>query len=417
MGWQGVPTNENAGEANTMIVLFRILALSLGSFAVGTGAYVVAGVLVDIAEDLSVPVATTGLLVTIFALTFAIASPVLVAATSGVARRRLIIGALILFALANAAAALVPTFSLLLLVRVFAALGAAVFTPVASAFAASLASPGMRGRALSVRLIGTTVAFLVGVPVGTVISGYYGWRMSFILVAALAAVAALGARALLPDVGASADGTFLSHLSIVRRGAVVGVLGLTVLALMASFVVLTYVRPLLESLTGFGTEGIGLMLAIFGLASIPGTLLGGYAADRWGYRVSMTVMLAVLSASLLSFSLIFAVEAGSILVILATVVTLVAWSIATFAQFPLQQYRLIGVAPQEQSTVLSLNASAIQAGQGMGAGFGALILHYGSLAGLGWGGALCTLVALVVLGYERTISPLQGPHGKRREPD
>jgi len=158
------------------------------------------------------------------------------------------------------------------------------------------------------------------------------------------------------------------------------------------------------------------MLAIFGLASIPGTLLGGYAADRWGYRLTMTVMLAVLSASLLSFSLIFAVEAGSILVILATVVTLVAWSIATFAQFPLQQYRLIGVAPQEQSSVLSLNASAIQAGQGMGAGFGALILHYGSLASLGWGGALCTVVALVVLGYERSISPLQAPHGKRREP-
>jgi len=235
------------------------------------------------------------------------------------------------------------------------------------------------------------------------------------LVAALAAVAALGARALLPDVETSADGTFLSHLGVVRSGAIVGVLTLTVLALMASFVVLTYVRPLLENRTSFGTEGIGLMLAIFGLASIPGTLLGGFAADRFGYRVSMTVMLAVLSASLLAFSLIFAVEAGSILVILATVVTLVAWSIATFAQFPLQQYRLISVAPQEQSSVLSLNASAIQAGQGMGAGFGALILNYGSLAGLGWGGALCALVALVVLGYGTSLSPLQTPHEKRRD--
>jgi predicted MFS family arabinose efflux permease len=99
---------------------------------------------------------------------------------------------------------------------------------------------------------------------------------------------------LLPNVETSAGGTFLSHLGVVRSGAVVGVLALTVLALMASFVVLTYVRPLLENRTGFGTEGIGLMLAIFGLASIPGTLLGGYAADRWGYRISITVMLAVL---------------------------------------------------------------------------------------------------------------------------
>ena len=119
--------------------------------------------------------------------------------------------------------------------------------------------------------------------------------------------------------------------------------------------------------------------------------------------------------SWVSFSLIFAVEAGSTLVILATVVTLVAWSIATFAQFPLQQYRLISVAPQEQSSVLSLNASAIQAGQGMGAGFGALILNYGALAGLGWGGALCALVALVVLGYGTSLSPLQTPHEERRD--
>ena len=227
------------------MVRFRILALTMGSFAVGTGAYVVAGVLVDIAEDLSVSVATAGLLISVFAITFALASPLLVAATSSVARRRLVVGALILFALANVAAALAPSFSVLLLARVVAALGAAVFTPVASAVAAGLASPGMQGRALSVRTLGSTVAFLVGVPLGTVIGGYYGWQTSFLLVATLAALAALGAKVMLPDVahdfGASAGGTFLSHLYIARRGAIFAVLSLSLLTLMASFVVLTYV--------------------------------------------------------------------------------------------------------------------------------------------------------------------------------
>lgn len=382
-----------------LAIILRILVLSVGSFAVGTGTFVVTGVLTDIAEDLSVSVANAGLLVTVFAVTFAVGSPILVSSASGVRRRRLLVGALVLFTLANVAAALAPSFSVLLGARVVAACGAAIFTPVASAVAAGLAPPELRGRALSVRTMGVNIAWLVGVPLGTVVGGHYGWRTSFVLVAALAMVAALGVRSLLPAVEASAHGGFLSNLIVVKRGAVVAGLGLTILALMASFVVLTYVRPMLENLTHFDTEGVGLMLAIFGLASIPGTLLGGYVADRWGYRVSMIAVLAVLSVSLFSFSLLSSAQAGSVLAVLGTGAALVAWSVAAFAFLPLQQYSLIEVAPEGQNTVLALNASAIQAGQGIGAGLGALAIYYGSVGGLGWVGALCAVGAFATLSF------------------
>jgi MFS transporter, DHA1 family, inner membrane transport protein len=387
-------------------MVLRILILSVGSFAVGTGTFVVTGVLTDIAEDLSVSVPSAGLLVTVFAATFAVGSPVLVSAASNVGRRRLLVGALVLFALANVAAALAPSFSMLLGARVAAACGAAIFTPVASAVAAGLAPPELRGRALSVRTIGVNIAWLVGVPLGTVVGGHYGWRTSFVLVAALATVAALGVRALLPDVETPARGGFLSNLTVVKSGAVVAGLCLTVLALMASFVVLTYVRPILENLTRFHTEGVGLMLAVFGLASIPGALLGGYVADRWGYRVSMIAVLALLSVSLFSFSPLSTVQAGSGLAVLGTGAALVAWSVAAFAFLPLQQYRLIEVAPEGQNAALALNASAIQAGQGIGAGLGALALHYGSVDGLGWVGALCAVGALASLSFRGRSVPL-----------
>jgi MFS transporter, DHA1 family, inner membrane transport protein len=364
-------------------MVLRILVLSLGSFAVGTGTFVVTGVRTYIAEDLSVSVASAGLLVIVFAATFAVGSPVLVAAAGNVGRRRLLVGALVLFALANVAAALAPSFSVLLGARVAAACGAAVFTPVASAVAASFAPPELRGRALSVRTRGVNIAWLVGVPLGTVVGGHYGWRTSFALVTVLATVAALGVRTLLPAVEASARGGFLSNLRVVKSGAVVAGLGLTILALMASFVVLTYVRPVLENLTHFATGGVGLMLAVFGLASIPGALLGGYVADRWGYRISMITVLAVLSVSLFSFSVLSAAQAGSVLTVVGTVAALVAWSVAAFAFLPLQQYRLIEVAPEGQNAALALNASAIQAGQGIGAGLGALALYYGSVEVLG----------------------------------
>jgi len=384
----------------------HILVLSVGSFAVGTGTFVVAGVLTDIAEALSVSVANAGLLVTVFAVTFALGSPLLVSATSGVERRRLLVGALVLFALANVAAALAPSFAALLGARVVAACGAAVFTPVASAVAAGFAPPGLRGRALSVRTIGVNIAWLVGVPLGTVVGGQYGWRTSFVLVASLATVAVLGVRSLLPAGEASARRGFLSNLAVVKRGAVIAGLGLTVLALVASFVVLTYVRPVLEDLTAFDTRGIGLMLAVFGLASIPGALLGGYVADRWGYRLSVIAVLSVLSVSLLSFSVLSTAQAGSAWTVFGTGAALVAWSVAAFAFLPLQQYRLIEVAPPEgQNTALSLNSSAIQAGQGIGAGLGALALHYGSVGGLGWVGALCAVGAFAALVIGGRSSP------------
>src|SRR3712207_725135 len=155
----------------------RILVLALATFAVGTGTFIVTGLLGGVARDLSVSVGTAGHLVTVFAIAFALLSPVLVAATAHVGRRRLLVSALALFALANAAAALAPTFSLLLLSRVAAAGLAAICTPVAVATAAQLAPPEHKGRALSVTIGGISVAWVVGVPSGAVIVDDLGWRV------------------------------------------------------------------------------------------------------------------------------------------------------------------------------------------------------------------------------------------------
>lgn len=351
-----------------------------------------------VSEDLSVSVSATGYLVTVFAASYAVGSPILVAATGWMARRQLLVAALSLFALANGAAALAPTFSLLLGARVLAALGAAVLTPVAGAVAADLAPSEQRGRALSLVLGGLSVSWVVGIPLGTMIGDSYGWRASFVLVAALSAVAALAVRALLPSLqGPSSAASLVSGLTIAKRPAVLFAVSVTALGVAAGFVVLTYVRPLLEYLTGFGGEGIGWLVLLFGLASVAGTVLGGFAADRFGYGRIAAPILIVLTLSLLSFSLISAIEVGSLYAVFGAGAALVTWSIVGFAFIPLQQYRLIDVAPEDENEALSLNASAIYIGQGFGSGLGSLVLWYGSLSSLGWTGALCGATALILL--------------------
>ena len=375
---------------------FRLVVMALGTFAIGTGSFVLAGPLEAVARDLSVSVGTAGNLVTVFAITYAVSSPVLVTLVGSAAPRRVLVAAMAVFVLGNAAAVAAPTFGLLVLCRIFAACGAAVFTPTALAVAAGLASPQERGRSLSIVTGGITISFVIGIPLGSIIGTYSGWRMTFVMVAVLGVVALVGIRALLPDVEGPPVVGFGDRVYALGRPAVLVVLCLTTLGLMGGFVVFTYLGPLLARITGFGGAGVSGLLFLFGVAAIFGNSLGGYGADRFAYARLMTVILILLSLALLGFSVLVMLS-GSALAVPGTLAVLALWGVAGFAFVPLQQYRVVQLAPQTRNVALSLNASAIYLGQGTGAGLGALALGYGSLASLGWTGSICVLAALAVL--------------------
>ena len=375
---------------------FRLVVMALGTFAIGTGSFVLAGPLEAVARDLSVSVGTAGNLVTVFAITYAISSPVLVTLVGSAAPRRVLVAAMAVFVLGNAVAVAAPTFGLLVLCRILAACGAAVFTPTALAVAAGLASPQERGRSLSVVTGGITISFVIGIPLGSIIGTYAGWRMTFVMVAVLGVVALLGIRALLPDIEGPPVVGLRDRVDALGKPAVVVVLCLTTLGLMGGFVVFTYLGPLLARITGLGGAGVSGLLFLFGVAAIFGNSLGGHGADRFAYARLMTVILILLSLALLGFS-VLALLAGSALAVPGTLAVLALWGVAGFAFVPLQQYRVVQLAPQTRNVALSLNASAIYLGQGTGAGLGALALGYGSLASLGWTGSICVLTALAVL--------------------
>jgi predicted MFS family arabinose efflux permease len=248
---------------------------------------------------------------------------------------------------------------------------------------------------------------------GAVLVDHFGWRATFILAAALATLASVAVGALLPAVkSAPPIGGLASRLAVAGRPVVLVTLVVTVLAMVSGFIVLTYVRPLLEDLTGFGGEGIGSMLLVFGLAAVLGSVLGGYGADRWGYRASILPVLIVQALALLSFSLLSALGAASAVAIAVAAAALAAWGVVGFALVALQQYRLIAAAPDEQNGVLSLNSSAVYAGQGLGAGLGSLVLGHASPASLGYVGAFLAVAALTVF-LLSTRALAKGPSEKK----
>src|SRR5215469_318373 len=170
-------------------VNLRIYLLAVGTFALGTDLFVIAGVLPSIAQDRSVSIDTAGLLVTVFSLVYGFGAPVLAATTSHISRQKLLLIVLLGFSVANLLSAISPTFPILMLTRIIAACFAALYTPAATAVAAALASPERRGQALAIVLGGLTAATVLGVPIGTALGKYFGWRAPFLFVAALGMLA------------------------------------------------------------------------------------------------------------------------------------------------------------------------------------------------------------------------------------
>jgi predicted MFS family arabinose efflux permease len=303
------------------------------------------------------------------------------------------VSALALFVAANILAAAASGYAVMLIARVFAALGAASFVPAASAVASSLSPAEYRGRALGTVVAGMTVAQVVGVPFGAFVGASLGWRYTFIFIAALGAAAALAVRLWLPRVESPPPAPLGRRLGVAARSSTWPLLLQTTLAMSAGFCVLTYVYPVLNRAGGYHGAMVSVALLVFGVASVGGSTLGGRLTDRFGAFPVVVVGLAALTAAMLAIGVITALSAGwTILVALA------AWGLGGWTFPPSQQHRLIGLAPDEASVLLGLNSSAIYGGAAVGGVVGGIVLPAGTalVPAVAAGFAACALVCVAV---------------------
>jgi predicted MFS family arabinose efflux permease len=381
----------------------RVLVLALATFAVITGNYAFVGVLGSLATGLDVSVGLAGQLVTVFALTNAVGSPLLVALTARAERRRLLVAALFVYAAATAVVAVLPSFGSVLLARVVAAAAAAVFTPVAAAVATGFVPADRQGRALALVNGGLTLAFVLGIPFGTVVGGAFGWRATFLLGGGLSLVALVVLRLRLPSVSGG-DAMPLRDLGIVRRSGVAFDVSLTAVGFTTVFVVQAFVGPVLAGMTGFDEPGVGALQVLLGVAGLAGAVLAGRAADARDTGLLLVGVFLALSVSMVPFSA-FAGAGGGLPAVAGAVLAVTLGGFALFALVPLQQYRLVRRVPDRRNVVLALNASALFLGQAAGAAIGGLTAAYASTAALGWVGAAVGLFGLAVVLGARTVGP------------
>jgi predicted MFS family arabinose efflux permease len=346
--------------------------LAVGTFALGVNAYVMAGLLPVISEDLDVTLATAGQLVTVFTLCYAIAGPVFATVFSGKSTKVILAGALVVFILANVLGAVASSLPVLMVTRAIVGVGAGLYSPVASAAAVALAPPDRSGRALAIVLGGLSTGTVIGVPIGLLLAQQAGWRGTLWLVSGLGVVALAGVVGLLPSAPVTAQPTLRERATVLADRRVAGIVAVSFIAALAGLGLYTYLAPVLDAAGGIVDPT--LYLWAWGAGCIVGSFGVGILIDRVGRSALLISVILIATAG--TFVAIPLLASRHLLVM----VPLVIWGILGFATPVPQQHRLIGIRPEHGAIVVALNASAIYLGSAVGAALGGLVLALGIAA-------------------------------------
>ena len=367
--------------------------LAVAAFAIGTEAFVIAGLLPTIAADLQISVPAAGQLVSIYALTYAVGSPILAVTLNNIDRRTVLTLALSTFIAGNLLAVVASGFALLLASRMLMALGAGLCMPTALGVSVAVASPERRGRAVALVTSGLTIATVIGVPFGNLIGSLFGWRATFAMVALLGAIALAGLLFGLPRGLPKSTASLAERLAVARHSNVLIVLVITILWALGGFTMFTYFAVPLRGL-GFDASHISLALLVFGAAAAIGNMLGGLLADRLGTIATAALGLIGMAIALFLHSLVlkFLPDQAHY----AILGPIFLQGISGWAFYPAQVASIIRIDPKASMVALSLNASAMYLGFAIGGALGGAVLAAWSPADLGWVGGLSVSAALLV---------------------
>ncbi|MBB4743579.1 DHA1 family inner membrane transport protein [Actinoplanes octamycinicus] len=366
-----------------------LYALAIGGFGIGLTEFVIAGLLPEVAAEFQVTEAAAGGLISGYALAVAVGAILLTAALGRVDRRRALLALMVLFIAGNLLSAIAPTYGLMLLGRILAALCHGAFFGIGAVVAADLVPAERKAAAISTMFTGLTVANVLGVPLGTFLGQAAGWRATFWAIAAIGVLALIGIAVLTPATPAPRGGGLLGEFRAFASVQVWLSILVTVLGFGGMFGAFSYLAYTLTGVSGFGAGAVPWLLIVFGVGLFAGNILGGRAADR-----NLPVTLLSLLAGLAVVLALFALTAGHQAAAVAGLLLMGGFG---FATVPGLQMRILGQATQAPTLASGANIAAFNIGNAFGAWLGGLTIT----AGLGyraplWAGAAVTLAALLV---------------------
>lgn len=380
--------------------IWPLLALAVSAFAIGTTEFISVGLLPLIAEDLHISVTMSALTVTLYALGVTIGAPVLTSLTSSVPRKTLLLWIMIIFIAGNSLAAVSSGIALLLIARVISAFAHGVFMSIGSTIAADLVPDDRRASAISIMFSGLTVATVTGVPLGTYIGQQWGWRAAFMAIVVVGVVALIANLILLPSTLRKGNKTpFREQVKLVTNGRLLLAFIITALGYGGTFVVFTYLSPLLHDITGFQQSTVTFILLLYGIAIAIGNVIGGKAANR---KPLSALFYMFLIQAVILFLLLFTAPFKT-----AGLIMIFFMGLLAFMNVPgLQVYVVMlaeRFAPKAVDVASAVNIAAFNAGIAIGAYVGGIVTDSLGLIHTAWIGSIMVFVAVLLTGWSRML--------------
>ncbi|MGN7358944.1 MFS transporter [Paenibacillus sp. SAF-054] len=377
-----------------------LLALAVSAFAIGTTEFISVGLLPLISQDLHISVTTAGLTVSLYALGATLGAPILTSLTSSMSRKSLLLWIMIVFIVGNTMAASATGIGILLAARVLSAFSHGVFMSIGSTIAANLVTEDRRASAISMMFTGLTVATVTGVPIGTFIGQQLGWRFAFIAIVIVGVLAFIANMILVPsDLPKGNRITFRDQFRLVTNGRLLLLFIITALGYGGTFVVFTYLSPMLQNITGFKEGTVAVLLLVYGAAIAIGNVIGGKVANRKPI-VALFYMFIVQTIVLfvLTFTAPFKV---------AGLITIILMGLFAFMNVPGLQVYVVMLAerfvPGAVDVASAINIAAFNAGIALGSYLGGVITDSIGLIHTAWIGALMVLGAVILTGWSRAL--------------
>lgn len=368
-----------------------LYALALGGFGIGLTEFVIMGLLPEIAADFGVTETVAGYLISGYALAVAIGAIIFTAVLGRYDRKKSLLLLMVLFIIGNLLSATGPSYELVMLGRIIAALCHGAFFGIGSVVAADLVPVTKRAGAIAFMFAGLTIANVLGVPFGTMLGQAAGWRATFWAITAIGVIALIGIMLLVPgNLARSSPAGVLAEFSIFRSPQVWLSMFVTILGYGGMFGAFTYIAFTLTGVGGFAPSTVPWLLILFGVGLFAGNILGGRAADK-NLPKTLITLLVVLTVVLVGFALTAQNQ-------IATILALVLMGGVGFATVPGMQMRIMNHAAHAPTLASGANIAAFNIGNAFGAWVGGLTIA----AGLGytsplWAGAAITVAGLLVL--------------------
>ncbi len=381
-----------------MMSVMRITTFIISVFIVGMVEMMVAGIMNLMSDDLGVSEAIIGQLVTLYALTFAICGPILVKLTNRYPARPVLLWTLVIFVVGNGIIAVAPNFTILVIGRILSSAAASLIIVKVLALTAMLTIPKNRGKMIGVVYTGFSGANVFGVPIGTMIGDWIGWRFTFVFIIVISLIAGLLMLKYLPTTtelnqanrmynNVSDDNQVTSH--IVRPVEIVKFLAITLLILIANSVTFVFINPLILE-NGHSMGYVSLALLVNGVAGVVGTSMGGVLADKLTSKRWLIIAFTVFIVVMLAINLILSTT-------ILLLVGLFIWNIVQWSTNPAIQSGIIEHVEGDTSQVMSWNMSCLNAGIGLGGIIGGLVVSNMNVEAVTFVSAFIGLLGLIIV--------------------